>query len=479
MIVKNQMRVFLVLFGLLLFQLPLYSIDKKMYSTVKSGVLLVGVCVKQIDLSLLSVATKEAIIRKFGKAKYTVALAKLKHAKRLQPYCKQFRTNKKMYFYRLRSTGSSFLVNRKGNLITNYHVVGNYPNIVVFDANESGANAKIAKVVWSSKDHDLAILKVSGLSTARKPLILASPSLINKLVDSDVWSLGYPGVSNTSAVNLISFQAKSDKGVIRAKPEQRYLMGNKTVSTSTIEHSAYINSGNSGGPLVDHCGKVLGVNQSVPSIKRGQGIGWSVHIKHVVDGLKANGIQFKSSSKICPYYTSGPASTSSILNYFVIALLLLLTTMVVWLYKKRNAKPEGLTKFMRREMSRYFKGSSRTSDCNDDKNQEASRKTELLAVLEGYGTLAGIKYELSGEGEVVIGRDNVGLVVPVDSIGRKHACLYWQAHMSVIWIEDLNSTNGTFLENGDQVNPGEKAFLKFGESFYLAEPENGFRLIEK
>ncbi len=468
-------RIFIASISLLFIQSIGYSIDKKIYQTVKSGVLLVGVCTKQVDINLLPSTTKQALLSKFGAAKFKKAMAKLKHAKKLAPYCSKFSTSKNTFFYRLRSTGSAFLVNKQGYLITNFHVIGNHPNIVVFDANQSVANAKVAKVVWRNMENDLAILKIENISAERKPITLANPTLINSLVNSDVWSLGYPGVSNTSAVQLLSFQAKSDKGVIRAKPEERYLMSNHSVSTSTIEHSAYINSGNSGGPLVDFCGKVLGVNQSVPSVNRGRGIGWSVHIKHVIAGLQLNGIDYTVSSKSCPYYKAGISTSSKLFDYIIFATLLMLIVMVVWLYKKRHIKPAGLTQFMRREMSRYFKTNSKSLKGGDTK--EASQK--LVGVLKGFGTLEGVDLEMRGDDEIIIGRDSAGLTTPIDSIGRKHACLYWQAHLGVIWIEDLKSTNGTFLENGEEVSPGEKAFLKVGAGFYLSEPENGFKIVDK
>ncbi|VAW75325.1 hypothetical protein MNBD_GAMMA12-2784 [hydrothermal vent metagenome] len=475
MILIKYCRVFIVLIGMMFIHSVGYSIDKKIYHSVKSAVLLVGVCTKQVDIDLLPATTKQALLSKFGATKFKKAMAKLKHAKKLAPYCSKFSSGKNTFFYRLRSTGSSFLINKQGYLITNFHVVGNYSNIVVFDANRSMANAKIAKVVWRNKENDLAILKIDNISDERKPITLANPALINSLVNSDVWSLGYPGVSNTSAVQLLSFQAKSDKGVIRAKPEERYLMTNHSVSTSTIEHSAYINSGNSGGPLVDYCGKVLGVNQSVPSVTRGRGIGWSVHIKHVIAGLQLNGIDYTVSSKSCPYYIAGVSSTlSKLFDYIIFATLLMLIIMVVWLYKKRNLKPAGLTQFMRREMSRYFKTNSKSV-----KGSEKEANQTLVGVLKGFGTLEGVDLEMRGDDEIVIGRDSAGLTTPIDSIGRKHACLYWQAHLGVIWIEDLKSTNGTFLENGEEVSPGEKAFLKVGAGFYLSEPENGFKIVDK
>jgi len=456
-----------------------FSLDKKRIKDIKSGVLMVATCKLTYDYSLLSVAQFKILTKsKLSTAKIRQSLKKFATLKKL---CSKLRSTRKNYVYSFQGHGSGFLINKLGYIITNYHVITTSRNVVVYDGGIKLENVKEAQVIWKTKKYDLAIIKVSNLNPQRKPLTLLKSKMIEAYVDEDVWSLGFPGVSNVAIVNSYSTEVKSDKGVVRAKPEQRELLV-PGVPVLTIEHGAFIHGGNSGGPLVDYCGRVLGVNEGAP--KGVTGIGWAVHINHLIDALEINNINYKTATSACDYYSGYAKGLNPILLYTFIGLFALIIGVIAWLLKYRNAKPEGMTQYMRAEVSKYFKrsqGNENKPKVKINENIElASTSNSTFALLVGRGKMSGCNFELRGDDSIILGRSSeADIKIDSDTVGRNHVRLSWQAHSSQIWLEDLGSTNGTFLSNGQELKSGVKMTIGLGDSFYLAEVEFSFRLAPK
>lgn len=95
------------------------------------------------------------------------------------------------------------------------------------------------------------------------------------------------------------------------------------------------------------------------------------------------------------------------------------------------------------------------------------------------GALAGKAMDLDQNG-VIIGRDArmCNLIIPGDSghISKKHAQLRFDSVSRGYSLEDLGSTNGTFLASGQRLSPGTPYQLRPGDRFYLATPEIAFEL---
>lgn len=460
-------------FGLLTLMFSnVYSINKNYLNSLKSGVLLVGACKEVVDYESMPGDQKKILRIKYGARTFDSYIAAIVKQKK---FCTLFKSRKPYHVYVRIDSGSSFLISNKGYLVTNYHVVTQYQNIVVHDGGPLAVTLRPAKIVWKSKEYDLAILKVNHLNPGRVPLSLANTSVINSLINEEVWSLGFTGASTKTIAKAESLEVKTDKGVVRSKPEDRYLGTNTPVTT--IEHSAFIHFGNSGGPLVDYCGRVIGVNQGGP--KKITGIGWAIHIKHLISALKLNNIRYKSSTKACDFYSGTSLLSRSLVIWLVVGMLLIIILMLVWLYRRSVIRPVGLTQFVRHEMSRYFKRSNQSTR-NDKNVLNSTTETPQLvfATLKGVGNMSGSQLVLRGDGEIILGRaDEAGLHVASDAVGRLHARLQWQHCSQSIWIEDLNSTNGTFLESRQRIWPGKKKLIKGSLGFYLAEPDNAFKIV--
>jgi S1-C subfamily serine protease len=142
-------------------------------------------------------------------------------------------------------SGSGFLVESGGEqlVVSNYHVVAtgsqHVAEVVLRDGTQRRAPLEVVKV---SRDQDLALLRPLGaLSSLRLPLLAETP-----VIGTSVAALGYPGVAGSAPVLTL------EPGTVTASSRQ---LG----SNAFIQTNANVNPGNSGGPLVDSCGRVLGV----------------------------------------------------------------------------------------------------------------------------------------------------------------------------------------------------------------------------
>jgi serine protease Do len=159
-----------------------------------------------------------------------------------------------------RSLGSGVIVDKRGYILTNNHVIENATKIQVQLNNDTARYT--AKVVGADDDTDLAVIKIE----VNKELPTA------KLGNSDgvqvgdwVLAIGSPfGLQATVTAGIIS--AKDRGGLGLAKQFQRFL-----------QTDAAINPGNSGGPLVDLAGQVIGINTAIITGSRGyEGVGFAL-----------------------------------------------------------------------------------------------------------------------------------------------------------------------------------------------------------
>jgi S1-C subfamily serine protease len=198
-------------------------------------------------------------------------------------------------------TGSGFFV-APGLVLTNYHVVQSATDgeVVVLGAGLAGARRGQVLSVQQparSSDADYAIIRVDGPATV-------APMALNTGVRElePVVAAGYPGLL---LGNDKAFQAML-RGDISTLPELAFSQGavmaiqNRAQGSASIAHSAPISSGNSGGPLIDPCGRVIGINTFITiAQKEGQNAGFALAADDMLRFLAGAGVAAVRDDRDC------------------------------------------------------------------------------------------------------------------------------------------------------------------------------------
>jgi len=174
-------------------------------------------------------------------------------------------------------TGSGFVYDTQGHIVTNYHVIEGAEELYVTLAN---GTTLPAKVTGADPSNDLAVLQIDVSNDNLKPVPLGESE--NLRVGQFAVAIGNPfGLERTLTVGVISAL-----GRVIQSPDERFI-------GEIIQTDAAINPGNSGGPLLDLTGQVIGVNTSIVSPSQASaGIGFAVPVdtvKRVVPELISRG----------------------------------------------------------------------------------------------------------------------------------------------------------------------------------------------
>ncbi len=168
-----------------------------------------------------------------------------------------------------RALGSGFLIDKAGHVVTNYHVVEGAQRVQV---SFSGNDEIDAKVVGSDPSTDVAVLKIDAHSRSLTPLPFG---------DSDAVQVGDPVVA---IGNPFGLTRSATSGIVSALQRPIDAPNGLTID-HTIQTDAAINHGNSGGPLLDSRGAVIGVNSQISTGNTGGqgnvGIGFAIPVNTV------------------------------------------------------------------------------------------------------------------------------------------------------------------------------------------------------
>ncbi|MFQ5398438.1 MAG: S1C family serine protease [Anaerolineae bacterium] len=171
-------------------------------------------------------------------------------------------------------TGSGFVIDEEGHIITNYHVIEGAESIEVRFSDETQLPAR---VVGTDPANDLAVLEPDGELPPLTPLTLGSSADLR--VGQRAIAIGNPfGLDRTLTTGVVSALGRPLK-----TEGDNYIF-------NVIQTDAAINPGNSGGPLLDSRGRVIGVSTAIR--KDAQGIGFAIPVdtvKRVMPALIENG----------------------------------------------------------------------------------------------------------------------------------------------------------------------------------------------
>lgn len=168
-------------------------------------------------------------------------------------------------------SGSGFVLDKSGNILTNFHVIqgADSVRVTLFDG-----SAHSAKVVGVDPNNDVAVLRVDAPGEKLFPMVLGDSSRL--LVGQKIMAIGNPfGLERTLSTGVVSSLDRS----LRAK--------NGRMIKGIIQTDAAINPGNSGGPLLNSRGQVIGMNTAiVSSVGQSAGVSFAVPINTISRILK-------------------------------------------------------------------------------------------------------------------------------------------------------------------------------------------------
>ncbi len=213
--------------------------------------------------SRVSPARKTAVVEAVARiqpAVVSIASEKLSASNARWPFSPEESTRS-----RVSGMGTGVILDRRGFIITNHHVVDRVEGIEV-RLNDGAGTTLPARVIQSDPVMDLAILKVESPRPLTEALIGTSSDL---MVGEDVITVGNAfGYENTVSVGIISALGRN----VTLSDDQVY--------RNLIQTDACINPGNSGGPLVNIKGELVGINVAVRA--GAQGIGFALPIDDVL-----------------------------------------------------------------------------------------------------------------------------------------------------------------------------------------------------
>jgi S1-C subfamily serine protease len=160
-------------------------------------------------------------------------------------------------------TGSGFIWDEAGHIVTNFHVIYEAQNVQVTLSDRSIFKAE---VVGTAPDKDLAVLRIKAPREKLPPIRIGTSSDLK--VGQSVYAIGNPfGFDQTLTTGIISALGREIESLTR-RPIQ-----------GVIQTDAAINPGNSGGPLLDSAGRMIGVNTAIYSPSGAYaGVGFAVPI---------------------------------------------------------------------------------------------------------------------------------------------------------------------------------------------------------
>ncbi len=165
-----------------------------------------------------------------------------------------------------RGSGSGFVWDERGHIVTNYHVIQDANSARVTLADQTSYRAEL---VGAFADRDLAVLKIDAPAGKLPPIPIGRSRDLQ--VGQKVYAIGNPfGLDQTLTTGIVSALNREIESVTR-----RTIRG-------AIQTDAAINPGNSGGPLLDSAGRLIGVNTSIYSPSGASaGIGFAIPVDEV------------------------------------------------------------------------------------------------------------------------------------------------------------------------------------------------------
>ena len=398
--------------------------------------------------------------------------------------------------------GTGFFVGEEGQdpmyLITNHHVIEPFlesgeGELVQAETTEGvlTGRSKI-RVFYDSDDFeeaypvaydeikDLAVLKLGAATSKRTPLPLCSPT--DNMVGSTIYAVGYPGLAENVFADATTTWGPSDVSVTSGSISR--LLTTSGTGQMRLQIDCVIRHGNSGGPLVNEDGQVLGIAVSSVSDEEDSSMYYGVNIDEVIPYLKqydvpyvlqeAGATQSSSETSLAegtapagdtivvpesteedPKESSGgvPAAVWVVIGVAVAAV----AGVVIFLLLQKGKKTPAQVQPVQPAPA----------------PAPAPQKVPVLRSLAQQHN--GVRIPIQDR-QILIGTSQGDCQVVFRSgtpgVSRRHCSISWDAATGDFILTDLGSSFGTFLENRQKLAQGVPTRLRPGDRFYLGSPEN-------
>ena len=398
--------------------------------------------------------------------------------------------------------GTGFFVGEEGQdpmyLITNHHVIEPFlesgeGELVQAETTEGvlTGRSKI-RVFYDSDDFeeaypvaydeikDLAVLKLGAATSKRTPLPLCSPT--DNMVGSTIYAVGYPGLAENVFADATTTWGPSDVSVTSGSISR--LLTTSGTGQMRLQIDCVIRHGNSGGPLVNENGQVLGIAVSSVSDEEDSSMYYGVNIDEVIPYLKQYDVPYvlqeagatQSSSETSLAEGTAPAGDTIVVPESVeeepegssggvpVAVWVVIGVAV--------AAVAGVVIFLLLQ-----KGKKAPAQVQPVQPVPAPaplpQKVPVLRSLAQQHN--GVRIPIQGR-QILIGTSQGDCQVVfrpgTPGVSRRHCSISWDAATGDFILTDLGSSFGTFLENRQKLAQGVPTRLRPGDRFYLGSPEN-------
>lgn len=378
--------------------------------------------------------------------------------------------------------GTGFFVGKTGEnpkyLITNYHVISGYieygsgelidytvENVqmqgrskirVYYDSNDY----EEAYLVSGDKSKDIAILKLGAATPKRKPIALCSPT--DELVGSTVYAVGYPGLAENVFAGPTTSWGIEDASVNKGTVNR--IFTTEGTGRVNLQIDCTIRHGNSGGPLLNGNGAVVGVNTwSVNGTDGDADMYYAVSIDEAILLLNQSGVEYTMAGEYDKTGENGGTDGENIDGIDSIAQPV----------PASAGKNTGLIVAVAVMAAIIVVGAGSVAFIVIRKKKAKSQQGVQLIAVGGY--LNGRTYPVDGN-EITFGRDASATVrFPADAKGvsRQHCRLFWQN--GTLMLMDSGSSYGTYTQAG-KLQPMHPVVVKSGDVFYIGEKKNCFKV---
>lgn len=379
-------------------------------------------------------------------------------------------------------------------LVTNYHVIDTYiesgeGKSAVFNTSKTYQGKKVylacegieIRIHYSEKDYDVAsvvdygdddkvdvaILKLKESTKKRQALQLCVPD--EDCVGDTVYAVGFPG----RADNELSDASKwGSEDVTVTKGIVSRMVAAAGSGVERIQTDAILSGGNSGGPLVNEDGYVIGVNTNIYTTSSNTNDGYSINISEIITYLDKNDVKYEIGGEEKDEESESGITVGVLVIVGGIAVVAIILIVVVVLCIN-SGKKKNVSKQANAVTTPQTTKPSQPAQAA----QSANKKIPMIRSMAAQHN--GACFAINST-PIVVGRDKASCAISYQDgtvgVSGKHCTIEWKADTNEFVVTDLGSTYGTFIVNGQRLQPNMPYRLKAGESFYVGDKANVLRV---